>query len=145
MASEQSTNAIGQREDGQGFVRAAVGAIQMAGITTRDIAVVKTHGTGTASNNKSEKAALSQLFDSPFMATSLKQHIGHTMGASGLLETCLLLDTLKRCLVPPILNRTTKDSIYLSEITPIEKPVKFLSLAAGMGNIYAAAVFDTKL
>jgi 3-oxoacyl-(acyl-carrier-protein) synthase len=145
IASEQSTNAIGQREDGQGFIKAATSAIQMAGISSRDISIVKTHGTGTASNNKSEKAALSAIFDSPFIATSLKQHIGHTMGASGLLETCLLLDGLKKCLVPPILNRTKQDKVYLSQMTEVNKPVKILSLAAGMGNIYAAAVFDTQL
>jgi len=145
IASEESTNAIGQREDGQGFIRAASCAIHMSKITPRNITVVKTHGTGTISNNKAEKAALATLFDSPFMATSLKQHIGHTMGASGLLETCLLLDTLKKRLVPPILNRTSRDSVYLSEMTEIQNPVKFLSLASGMGNIYAAAVFDTQL
>jgi len=144
-SSEQSTNAIGQREDGEGFVKAAAGALRMANMSPRDISIVKTHGTGTKSNNQSERNALSTLFDSPFIATSYKQVIGHTMGASGLLETCLLLDSLRSGLVPAIPNKTKQDDVYLSNDYPVTKPVKILSQAAGMGNIYAAAIFDTQL
>jgi len=142
-ASEVSTNAIGQREDGQGFVRAAAGALQTANISSSDIQVVKTHGTGTKSNNQAEKAALQQIFHSRFVATSYKQRIGHTMGASGLLETCLLLDDIQNGLVPPILNRTREDSVYLSTGAEVDGSVNILSLAAGMGNIYSAAIFKT--
>ncbi len=145
IASEQSTNAIGQREDGQGFVRAAALALRSGNISTEEIQIVKTHGTGTKSNNMSEKAALQALFHTPFIATSFKQRIGHTMGASGLLETCLLLDSLQSGIVPAIPNRTQKDDVYLSEPMMIKRKPKILSLAAGMGNIYAAAIFDTRV
>jgi 3-oxoacyl-(acyl-carrier-protein) synthase len=142
-ASEVSTNAIGQREDGQGFVRAAAGALQTANISSSDIQVVKTHGTGTKSNNQSEKAALQQIFHSRFVATSYKQRIGHTMGASGLLETCLLLDDMRNGLVPAILNRTREDPVYLSTGAEVSGSANILSLAAGMGNVYSAAIFRT--
>jgi 3-oxoacyl-[acyl-carrier-protein] synthase II len=140
-AAEKSSNAIGQREDGQGFIKAAAGAIEIANISSSDIHVVKTHGTGTASNNKAEKAALQEIFHSRFVATSFKQRIGHTMGASGLLETCLLLDSMRDGLVPPILNRTTEDPVYLSIGAEVDGETNILSLAAGMGNIYSAAIF----
>jgi 3-oxoacyl-(acyl-carrier-protein) synthase len=143
-AAEESTNAIGQREDGQGFVRAAAGALQTANISSGDIRIVKTHGTGTKSNNQSEKAALQQIFHREFIATSYKQRIGHTMGASGLLETCLLLDDMKKGLVPGIPNRTKRDEIFLSHDLIIGGTGhNILSLAAGMGNVYSAAIFKT--
>jgi len=142
-AAEESTNAIGQREDGQGFVRAAAGAIQMANISSGDIRVVKTHGTGTKSNNQSEKAALQQIFHREFIATSYKQKIGHTMGASGLLETCLLLDDMRKGIVPGIPNRTKRDEMFLSHDITIGGSHNILSLAAGMGNVYSAAIFKT--
>lgn len=144
MASEVSTNAIGEREDGQGFVRAAALALRSGNISTEEIQIVKTHGTGTRSNNMSEKAALQALFHTPFIATSFKQRIGHTMGASGLLETCLLIDSLKSGIVPAIPNRTSQDQVFLSEPMVLKRKPKILSLAAGMGNIYAAAIFDTR-
>jgi len=78
---------------------------------------------------------------SDFVVTSYKQKIGHTMGSSGLLESLLLLEDMKKGFVPPIENRTESDSVFLSEPT---KPPKgyILSLAAGMGNIYSAAIFE---
>jgi 3-oxoacyl-(acyl-carrier-protein) synthase len=143
-AAEESTNAIGQREDGQGFVRAAAGALQTANISSSDIQVVKTHGTGTKSNNHSEKAALQQIFHREFLATSYKQRIGHTMGASGLLETCLLLDDMRNGLIPAIPNRTKYDAVFVSNPHIIGGTGhNILSLAAGMGNVYSAAIFRT--
>jgi 3-oxoacyl-(acyl-carrier-protein) synthase len=138
-ASEDSTNAIGQREDGQGFIRAMEGAMSQAMVDK--VSIVKTHGTGTVSNNKAERAALeTKLKD--FVATSYKAKIGHTMGSSGLLETCLLLDDMERGIVPGIANRTNKDDRFLSQDVPV--PGKTIwSLAAGMGNIYSAAVLST--
>jgi len=143
-AAEQSTNAIGQRDDGQGYVRAIDGALDMANISAKDIGVVKTHGTGTKSNNQAERAALTEVFGKHnFVATSFKQRIGHTMGASGLLETCLLLDSMQEGLVPAILNRTVEDPRYLSFAAEVSGETNILSLAAGMGNVYSAAIFKT--
>jgi 3-oxoacyl-(acyl-carrier-protein) synthase len=140
--SEPCTNAIGQREDGQGFANAIKGALHNAELDADDIAIIKTHGTGTRSNNCSEKSGIESVFKD-FIATSYKPRIGHTMGASGLLETCLLIEDLNKGIVPKILNRSNVDDRYLSE--DITNPGgKIMSLAAGMGNIYAAAVFDVE-
>jgi 3-oxoacyl-(acyl-carrier-protein) synthase len=142
-AAEVSTNAIGQREDGQGFVKAINGALDLAGVTPKNINIIKTHGTGTKSNNKAERCAIDSIFYSDIVATSFKQRIGHTMGASGLLETCLLLDSMQNGLVPPIPNRTKKDTRYISDEVYVGGRMNILSLAAGMGNIYSAAIFRT--
>jgi 3-oxoacyl-(acyl-carrier-protein) synthase len=139
-ASETSTNAIGQREDGEGFTKAIEGAVAHSGVSYESLKIVKTHGTGTQSNNQAERSALTRLLPE-FVATSYKQKIGHTMGSSGLLETLLLLDDMKNGIVPAIANRTETDSVFLSE--PVARPDGLvLSLAAGMGNIYSAAIFE---
>ena len=142
-AAEASTNAIGQREDGQGFVKAINGALDLAGVTSKNIDIIKTHGTGTKSNNMAERCAIDSIFYNDIVATSFKQRIGHTMGASGLLETCLLLDSMQEGLVPPIPNRTKKDTRYISDEVYVGGRINILSLAAGMGNIYSAAIFRT--
>ena len=142
-ASEIATNAIGQREDGEGFKKAIEGALFYANVNADEIGIVKTHGTGTKSNNNSERNALESTLLN-FVATSYKQRIGHTMGASGLLETLMLFDDMKTGYVPEILNRTEDDAVFLS--SPSKVPEGYvMSLAAGMGNIYAAAIFNTKV
>lgn len=139
-ASEPCSNVIGQLPEGTGFVRAAQGAIDFAKIKNSEVQIIKTHGTGTLSNNTAERSALKHLFNNQFVATSFKPTIGHTMGASGLLETCLLLDALQHNTVPAIRNRTEDDRVYLSEA--VTAPDGYiLSLAAGMGNVFSAAVF----
>lgn len=139
-AAENCPNSIGQREDGEGFKKAIEGALYVSQVPAHKVKTVKTHGTGTKSNNLAEKHALTSTLKD-FVATSFKQRIGHTMGASGLLETILLLDNVKNGFVPPILNRTDKDKIFLSEPAPFDKDGLILSLAAGMGNVYSAAIF----
>lgn len=142
-ASENHTNAIGQKEDGEGYRKAINEAIAISKIDPTQIKIVKTHGTGTKSNNVAEKFALESTFKD-FVATSYKPKIGHTMGASGLLETCLLLDDLNYGVVPKILNRTASDSRYLSE-DALSPDGMILSVASGMGNVYSAAVLSTEL
>ena len=144
-ASEDSTDVLGQREDGQGFVKAIRGALEIAEVPHYTDFIVKTHGTGTQSNNMAERNALYEVFKDRFIATSYKARIGHTMGASGLLETCLLLDSIiKENKVPCILNRTETDRTYLSEdAKPNSRYI--VSSAAGMGNIYSSAIFDWAL
>lgn len=140
-ASEDSTNALGQCEDGQGFLKAIEGACHYSKTMRGDISVIKTHGTGTDSNNRAEKNAILGAGLRDFVATAYKPRIGHTMGSSGLLESLLLLEDMKRGVVPPIDNRTETDSVFLSEATRPPKGL-MLGLAAGMGNIYSAALFE---
>jgi 3-oxoacyl-(acyl-carrier-protein) synthase len=138
-ASERSTNAIGQCENGEGFIKAMEGAMHYGNVSPDEIKIVKTHGTGTASNNVAEKTALVNTLKA-FVATSYKQKIGHTMGSSGLLETLLLLNDMRAGVIPAIENRTETDSVFLSESTSPPSGL-IMSLAAGMGNIYSAAIF----
>lgn len=138
-AAEDFANPLGQRPDGMGYQKAILGALELAKLPASEVKLVKTHGTGTPVNNQAEKAALTTVLKD-FVATSYKQRIGHTLAASGLMETGLLLDDLKRGVVPGIPNRTNKDDMFLSHDIPAVSGV-MLSLAAGMGNTYSAALF----
>lgn len=142
-SAEDNTNPLGQRNDGSGFIKAIEGALFVAKAHKNDVRLVKTHGTGTPVNNAAEKSALLSCLNE-FVATSYKPRIGHTMGASGLLETGLLLNDLKSGYVPKILNRTQDDPVFLSSDAPVPDGL-ILSLAAGMGNIYSAALFSREV
>jgi len=140
-AAELNDNPLGQREDGMGYQKAILGALEVAKMQPDSVKLVKTHGTGTKVNNVAEKSALLATLQD-FVATSYKPRIGHTVAASGLLETCLLVVDLKQGVVPAIPNRPADDSVFLS--LPVDAPDgAFLSLAAGMGNVYSAAIFST--
>lgn len=139
-ASEDNTNPLGQRADGQGYRRAIEGAMFASNSSPEDIKIIKTHGTGTPTNNTAEKAAITSLFDD-FVATSYKQRVGHTLAASGLMETGLILKDIERGIVPAIANRTEYDDKFLSQDSGVPDG-HILSLAAGMGNVFSAAIFS---
>jgi len=139
-AAEDFTNPLGQRPDGQGYQKAIEGALYMAKIPASDVKIIKTHGTGTPTNNTAEKAAILAQFPD-FVATSYKQRVGHTLAASGLMETSMLLNNLKIGVIPGIVNRTEPDDVFLSYDAPAREGV-IAVLAAGMGNVFSAALFD---
>lgn len=143
FSGEHCTNPIGQLPSGEGFTKATTTALRMSGLTPADISVVKTHGTGTESNNTAEQNGINALLPK-YVATSYKPSIGHTMGASGLLESILLIESLRKGIAPKIAGRTEYDPVYLSEDCAAPDGY-MLSLAAGMGNIYAAAAFDWRV
>lgn len=140
-AAERNGNPLGQQENGTGYVRAIEGALSVAKLPANVVKVVKTHGTGTPVNNAAEKTALNSVLDS-FIATSYKQRVGHTLGASGLLETAMLLEDMAKGYIPGIPNRTEDDPVFVSKDVPAQKGV-ILSLAAGMGSVFSAALFST--
>ena len=141
LVAERHGNAMGQREDGAGFRDAIGEALRLAQADAASVDLIKTHGTGTHSNNASESAGIRAVFGERFTATSYKQRIGHTMGASGLLETILVLRDAREGVVRGIPNRTGGDERYLMEDRRM--PVRrVLSLASGMGNVFGAALCD---
>lgn len=84
------------QSDGQAQEQVMRRALDIAGIAPESIAVVKTHGIGTADSDAAELAALENIFGTlpPLMA--FKPQIGHTLGATAALETALLLSALKQ-------------------------------------------------
>jgi 3-oxoacyl-(acyl-carrier-protein) synthase len=142
-AAENFTNPLGQRPDGQGYMRSIEGALHMAKLPASAVRIVKTHGTGTPTNNTAEKAAITTMF-SDFVATSYKQRLGHTLAASGLMETSMLLSDLQRGVIPGIPNRTEDDAVFLSTDAPARGGV-IAVLAAGMGNVFSTALLTTEL
>jgi 3-oxoacyl-(acyl-carrier-protein) synthase len=119
------------------------GAMFAGKVKPSQVTIVKTHGTGTKSNNMAEKTALEETL-SEYVATSYKPTIGHTMGVSGLLETCMLFDDLEKGFVPKIAGRTEVDTKFLS--LDVQAPTgEIMALAAGMGNVYSAAVLSREI
>lgn len=141
VVAERHGNALGQREDGAGFRDAIQEALRLAESDAASVDLVKTHGTGTRSNNASESAGIQAAFGEKFVATSYKQRIGHTMGASGLIEAVMALRDAREGLARGIPNRTGGDERFLMEDRrmPIRR---ILSLASGMGNVFGAALCD---
>lgn len=93
-------------------------ALEKCQIDASDITVLKTHATGSHSNDLAEMNAICKVFDSSVVFTALKPYIGHTIGASGVSEIVLLMGSVDSGFVPKTLNC---DSSIVEEYTPLKE------------------------
>ena len=93
--SDDANHISGPSRTGDGLYFAMRDAMEDAGVTAEDISFVNLHGTATVYNDEMESKAvgLAGLSDKPVQ--SLKPYIGHTLGASGVVETILCIQQLK--------------------------------------------------
>lgn len=135
----------GPSRTGDGLFYAMDNAMKEAGVTSEDIGLVNTHGTATVYNDEMESKAVTLAGLSETPLNSLKGYIGHTLGASGVVETLICLNQLREKTayatagfeqigVPCPVNIS-------SEHRPIEK-LRCVKTASGFGGCNAAILIS---
>ncbi|MCH9648783.1 MAG: beta-ketoacyl-[acyl-carrier-protein] synthase family protein [Deltaproteobacteria bacterium] len=96
----------------QGQARAIRAALDCAKVEPTDIGYINAHGTATRANDESESAAIRQALGAAadqIPVGANKSFFGHTLGASGAIETIVTLLSLENRRVPPNLNLDRPD------------------------------------
>lgn len=111
---------------------------------TSDVGFISAHGTATSFNDEMESIAFDRAGLNTVPVNSLKGYYGHTLGAAGVLETILSLESMKH-------QRLIKSEGYETKgvsgnITMIEGHQdkvfsSFIKTASGFGGCNAAALF----
>lgn len=95
---------------GTGAIACMKLALDDAGITANDIALVNAHGTSTPLNDAAEAQAISAVFgERGVPVTSGKGVTGHALGAAGALEAAQVLLSIEHKLIPPTAGTTVLD------------------------------------
>lgn len=116
-----------------------------AQLQPQDIGFISAHGTATNYNDEMEAKAIGHAGLSAIPVHSLKPYFGHTLGASGLLESIIGLKALQQDTLIPVPGfRESNTSVPLHVITSIsQQPVAhFVKTAAGFGGSNAALVWS---
>jgi 3-oxoacyl-[acyl-carrier-protein] synthase II len=79
-------------------------ALEKAGRGTPEIDYVNAHATATEKGDVAEARALSELFGDRVPVSSFKGHLGHTLAASGGLETIAAITMLRQGVIWPTRN-----------------------------------------
>ncbi|MDR1973059.1 MAG: beta-ketoacyl synthase [Bacteroidales bacterium] len=97
--SNDANHISGPSRTGDGLYFAMKKAVENSGITFDDISFLNMHGTATAYNDDMESKAvnLAGLNDVPL--NGLKSYLGHTLGASGVIEVVLAAEQMRRGIV----------------------------------------------
>jgi len=134
----------GPSRTGEGLFRSIQNAMKEAKINSNQIDYISAHGTATPFNDEMEAIALNRLDLQNVPINSLKGFYGHTLGASGLLETVIAIESANQ---NKLFESKGFDEIGVSEsINIIQKNEEasieiFLKTASGFGGCNTAVVF----
>lgn len=91
----------------EGIARCMRGALVDAGCGPGEIEYVSAHATGTLQGDGEEAAAIREVLGGAVPVSSLKGHLGHTLGASGAIELAAVVRGLREGRLYPTRNLET--------------------------------------
>lgn len=144
--TDDANHISGPSRTGDGLYFAMRKAMAEAGADNVDM--LQMHGTATAYNDEMESKACSLAGLQNVPVQSLKPYFGHTMGASGVIETIIAAEELRNKIlvgtpgfemlgVPMPLN-ISQSNVEL----PSGKPLRALKTASGFGGTNAALLLE---
>ena len=104
-----------------GAARAMAGALRDAGINPDQVDYINAHGTGTAANDRTEAAAIAQVFGpnaAQVMVSSTKSMHGHLIGGTGAVELLACLMALQTAVVAPTIGYQSPDPDCPLDVVP---------------------------
>lgn len=142
--SNDANHISGPSRTGQELSYAIDQSLKDAGISTSDIDFISAHGTATVYNDEMEANAIALSGLQAVPMNSLKAYYGHTLGAAGLIESIISIQSLKEGLV--LATSGFKNMGVTQPVNVIAAPLNvkaghFLKTASGFGGCNAAVVF----
>ena len=104
-----------------GEARAIAGALRDAQIDRSEVGYINAHGTGTAANDKTECAAVAEVFGphaDQLMMSSTKSMHGHLIGGTGAVELLACLMALREGVIAPTINYQETDPECAFDVVP---------------------------
>lgn len=122
----------------QGAARAMRGALQDARINATDVGYINAHGTGTAANDKTESAAVADVFGAHadrLMISSTKSMHGHLIGGTGAVELLACIMAVRDGIVAPTIGYDEPDPECALDVVPNEAREAHVEVA--LSNAFA--------
>ncbi|WP_444666333.1 beta-ketoacyl-[acyl-carrier-protein] synthase family protein [Cereibacter changlensis] len=104
-----------------GAARAIAGALRDAGVNGEDVGYINAHGTGTAANDKTECAAVADVFGphaDRLMISSTKSMHGHLIGGTGAVELLACIMALRDGVIAPTIGYEEPDPECALDVVP---------------------------
>ncbi|MBM1688198.1 beta-ketoacyl-[acyl-carrier-protein] synthase family protein [Sulfitobacter geojensis] len=121
-----------------GAARAMAGALQDAGISREEVGYINAHGTGTAANDKTECAAVADVFGphaDQLMISSTKSMHGHLIGGTGAVELLACIMALRDGVVAPTIGYEEPDPECALDVVP--NAARDANVSVALSNAFA--------
>ena len=143
--SDDANHISGPSRTGDGLFFAMRNAMNEAGVTPDDISFLNMHGTATVYNDEMESKAVGLAGLSSVPVQSLKPYFGHTLGASGVVETVMSAVQLRRGIVWGTKGYETPGTPMPLNVSSASRKVSMkhcIKAASGFGGCNAAVVLS---
>ena len=143
--SNDANHISGPSRTGDGLALAINQAMEEAGVTPGDISFINAHGTATVYNDEMESKAIHLAGLSTVPVNSLKPYFGHTLGASGIIETIFCMEQLKTGILYGTLGYETLGVPMPVTVYGTHQPIPMkccVKTASGFGGCNAAVVLS---
>tara|TARA_R110000787_G_scaffold797_7_gene2889 strand:+ start:7791 stop:9005 length:1215 start_codon:yes stop_codon:yes gene_type:complete len=134
----------------EGAARAMAGALTDARINADEVGYINAHGTGTMANDKTECAAVMDVFGEHarrLMISSTKSMHGHLIGGTGAVELLACIMALRDGVIAPTIGYQEPDPDCALDVVPNQarkaKVTVALSNAFAFGGMNAVIVLRT--
>jgi nodulation protein E len=121
-----------------GASRAMQGALRDARLNPEEVGYINAHGTGTAANDKTECAAVSDVFGAHadrLMMSSTKSMHGHLIGGTGAVELLACIMALREGVIAPTVGYEEPDPECALDVVPNE--AREAKIDAVLSNAFA--------
>ena len=143
--SNDANHISGPSRTGDGLALAINQAMEEAGALPEDISFINAHGTATVYNDEMESKAIHLAGLAAVPVNSLKPYFGHTLGASGIIETILCIEQLKEGRYYGTLGYETLGVPMPITVYATHQPIPMkccIKTASGFGGCNAALVLS---
>ena len=143
--SNDANHISGPSRTGEELYIAIRKALQASAITANEIGFISAHGTATLFNDEMEAKAIGLAGMQHIPVNSLKGYYGHTLGAAGLIESIISMQSLKEKLLIPtkgFKNMGVSQPVNVCSSLYKSSAQHFLKTASGFGGCNAALVFS---
>jgi len=121
-----------------GAARAMSGALEDARINRDEVGYINAHGTGTAANDKTECAAVADVFGphaDRLMISSTKSMHGHLIGGTGAVELLACIMALRDGVVAPTISYEEPDPECALDVVP--NTARDANIKVALSNAFA--------
>jgi 3-oxoacyl-[acyl-carrier-protein] synthase-1 len=143
-ASSNDANHIsGPSRTGEGLVRAIDKALNLTGTDKKSIDFISSHGTATIYNDDMESIAFNRCGLENISTSSFKGYFGHTLGAAGILEMVICMQSMRKSILPKnmgIKHNGTVSALNILHKNKAQEIKVILKTASGFGGCNAAGI-----
>jgi 3-oxoacyl-[acyl-carrier-protein] synthase II len=147
--SSDGSHIVSPSKTGEGAYTAMNMALTTAGLAPIDIPYISVHGTSTPAGDPLECLAVQRSFGDHaknLCVSSMKSMIGHTVGASGAIESAFSLLAIRDSIVPPTINLNDQDpECNLDCVANVARSMELkhvMKNSFGFGGTNASVIFS---